>query len=393
MTLRPASLSAQTGRPKGSPRRVSVTLSLAIVAVLLLLVPMPAAATGRTAAAPAAPASNALPACTRTVSGFTAAAVDAAKNAAGAGGTVCFPAGTYNGNLTANVAGQWWLLDNNTKLTGTLNITAPKVVIYNGQFIRPNADRWMATVQIRADDAIVWHMIFRGGGAGIGVYGKDRAKILANNFRDLTGSAVSIWSENVGADDTLIYANEIIQTRTSRVSPITSRGNETNGHGGVQNLRTVVRSNSIGQGSAEVGWFGVELKQSKGALIEYNHIWGGRVLISLPESDSVTIRNNAVDLRGSATWGVEVGNAWDTVFTGNTVVGDGSKSTDYAIQMNTNPLRTIVRNNRAMNLRTLVGIAGNGHRIQDNCLNTVANVTEFMLNGGNDIIVSNNKLC
>jgi len=44
-------------------------------------------------------------------------------------------------------------------------------------------------------------------------------------------------------------------------------------------------------------------------------------------------------------------------------------------------------------MRTLIGIAGDGHLITGNCLTSVANVTEFMLNGGPHIVVSGNGPC
>src|SRR5262249_25537645 len=148
---------------------------------------------------------------------------------------VCFPPGTYPGSLIASVAGQQWRLDDNTKLTGTVRITAPNFTLYNGQFVRPVVDRWTATVEIRADYATVQSVLFNGGGTGINVYGKDHAKIAYNKFINLIGSAVSVWSEGVGADATLIRNNQIDQTKTVKVSPITSRGNESGSHGGVQN--------------------------------------------------------------------------------------------------------------------------------------------------------------
>jgi len=368
-------------------------MPLALALVALLLAPSTAFAGGRLEPRIASsPIANLL-ACTRTVSGFTAAAVARARDAAGVNGVVCFPAGTYSGNLTASVAGQRWQLDNNSKLTGILQITAKSVTLYNGQFVRPVVDRWLATVQIRADYATVQSVVFRGGGTGVGVYGKDRGRIISNRFIGLTGSAVSVWSEGVGADYTLIRSNRIDQTKTFKVSPITSRGNESGGHGGVQNYRTTIRSNIINQGSGSIGWFGIELKQSKGAIIEKNTITGGTVLVSLPETDKALIRWNTFDLRGTPHWGIEVGNAYDATVTENTFIGDGKTGVDYGLSMNTNPLRAIVTNNTASNMRTLVGIAGDYHQITGNCLTNVANVTEFMLNGGPHIVVSGNGPC
>jgi hypothetical protein len=102
-------------------------------------------------------------------------------------------------------------------------------------------------------------------GTGVGVYGKDRGRIISNRFIGLTGSAVSVWSEGVGADYTLIRSNRIDQTKTlpgfaDHVAR--QRGRRPRRR---PELRTTIRSNIINQGSGSIGWFGIELKQSKGA--------------------------------------------------------------------------------------------------------------------------------
>lgn len=391
LSRRQSPLRARSRRPSATHRRSRMPLALALVA--LLLAPSTAFAGGRLEPAVAAsPISNML-ACTRTVSGFTAAAVAQARDQAGVGAIVCFPAGLYTGTFRATVAGQTWRLAPGARLWGPVLISGAGVTVTGGMISRPLGDRWIASVEIRADNVTVTQVVFWGGGTGVGVYGKDRARIISNSFRNLSGSAVSVWSEGVGADRTMIYGNIMIQSVTHEVSPITSRGNEGGSHGGVQNFGTVIRRNSIDQGAGDIGWFGIELKQSRSAVIESNSIKGGTVLTSLPETDNALIRWNTFDLRGTAHWGIEVANAYDATVTENTFVGDGPTGVDYALSMNTNPLRTIVTNNTASNLRTLVGIAGDGHQILNNCLTSVANVTEFMLNGGPHIVISGNGAC
>jgi len=378
-----------------SRRSPGVRVSFALALVALLLVPAAALAAPHPQPAAPRPQSDASAAvtCTKTVSGFTATAVHQARDAAGVNGVVCFPAGTYTGDLLASVAGQQWRLDDNATLTGITKITGTGVMLYNGRVTRPAVDRWIASVEIRADNVTVQSIVFRGGGTGVGVYGKDHDRIVNNGFANLTGSAVSVWSEGVGADYTVIKGNRITQSKTVQVSPITSRGNESGNHGGVQNYRLNIRGNTIDQGAGDIGWFGIELKQSKGAIVENNTITGGQVLVSLPETDGAYVRYNTFDLRGSAHWGIEDGNAWDTKVVGNTFIGDGKTGVDYGVSMNTNPLRTIVDANTATNMRTLVGIAGDYHQITNNCLTNVANVVEFMLNGGPHIVVSGNGPC
>jgi hypothetical protein len=373
-------------------RRLPAIVAIAIGAALLLPSAAAFAAVRVTTPTPAV-ATTAVAKCTRTVKGFTAAHVDTARNRAGRNGIVCFPRGTYTGNLHANVAGQTWRLASGARLTGQVFITAARVKLVGGTIARADNNRWIASVDIRANDVTVQSVKFRGGGTGINVLGHDRARIIGNNFRYLTGSAISIWSEGVGADKTLIYKNAISQSATNQVSPITSRGNESGSRGGVQNLGTSIRYNWINQGVGNVGWFGIELKQSKGALIEHNTIKGGTVLVSLPESDNATIRYNTFDLRGTPHWGVEVANAYNVVIDRNTFVGDGPTGVDYAITLNSGSLRTYARYNKAIRLRTFFAIAGDGHRVTDNCYTSIAHIQEFALNGGSNIVFARNRRC
>jgi hypothetical protein len=114
--------------------------------------------------------------CTRTVAGFTAAAVHAARDAAGSG-TVCFPAGTYSGNVTASVAGQTWRLDPNAMLTGVIQVTGRGVTISGGRSQRGTGDAWSAGVEVNADDVTVERMRFVSGGIGVATYGRDRTTV------------------------------------------------------------------------------------------------------------------------------------------------------------------------------------------------------------------------
>lgn len=371
----------------GAPR-TSLLFMIAIMAALIV----PSVATAGARRPAAAPEVSVTAPCTRTVNGFTAAAVHSARDGAGSGGIVCFPAGTYSGNLTASVAGQTWTLADNATLTGEVHITGTSVKLLGGNISRADKNRWIPSVHIRAHRVTVQSVNFWNGGTGIGVYGVDRSRIISNSFRGLTGSAVAIWSEGVGADRTLIDRNKIIQSATFKVSPIISRGNEGSGHGGVQNYRTVIRRNTINQGPGEVGWFGIELKQSKGAIVERNTIKGGIALLSLPETDNAVIRYNTFDLRGSAHWGIEVANAHDATIDENTFIGDGKFSVDYGITLNTGSLRTLARGNAASNMRTFFAIAGDGHRVTDNCIKkSVRFVQEFGLNGGPNIVFARNR--
>jgi parallel beta helix pectate lyase-like protein len=331
-------------------------------------------------------------ACTRTVNGFTAAAVNAARDAASSG-TVCFPAGTYTGNMTASVAGQTWRLDANAKLTGSVNVTGARATIKGGIISLGTGNRWGASIGVGADGVTIVSVDFRGGGTGINVYGRDRTRILRNDFSGLAGSAISLWGESGGADDTLIEGNRIVQTATRKVSPITSRGNEGSTHGGIQNARAIIRGNVIDQGPGDVGWFGLELQQSQGVRLEGNTVKGGHALVSLTQTDRAVVVRNTFDMRGSSYWGVEVANARDATLEHNTFIGGGVVAGDHAVSLNSGSLRTTVRYNRIRATRTLFDVSGDGHVVTDNCLTNVANVFEYRSSGGADITFARNGPC
>nr|MBI5455482.1 hypothetical protein [Candidatus Levybacteria bacterium] len=315
---------------------------------------------------------QALP-CTTTVSGFDLTSINTARDKAGTGGVVCFPAGTYSGNLTASVMGQTWQFDSGAKLIGTINISSSGVSISGGTIQSQTTDRWAYTVSFNADDSVIKGVTFIGGGQVIGIFGKDRNKISNNTFNSQIGSAVSIWGQGVGADDNLIEGNTIIQTATYKVSPIMSRGSENET---VFNQRTIVRSNIIDQGPGDIGWFGIEFKDSPNSLIEGNTIKGGSVLVSFPDSNYCNVKNNTLDLRESPYWGVEIAKANNCSVVGNNFIGNNN-TTDAAVSMNTQPTGAFIDSNKANDIFVLTELSGSGHTITNNCLTNVKNVTTY----------------
>ena len=321
--------------------------------------------------------------CTRTVAGFTTTAVHAARDAAGAG-TVCFPAGTYAGDLALTVAGQRWQLDPAAKLTGFLAIRAAGATLSGGIVERPTANPWGWSINVDADDVTIQGVAFRGGGVVINVLGNDRTRILDNDFSGQTGPAVAIWGDGIGADDTLISGNTIIQTATSGVSPVISRGSETVPYT-VWNRRTIVRNNVIDQGTGTRGWFGVEFARSPNSLIEGNTIRGGQALISFPEADGSIVRNNRLEITGTAYWGIEIANSDDVTVENNTFVGDGGGA---AVSMNSGSLRARVVNNSASSLNVLVEMSGDYNVVTGNICRMLANLVTYTI-GPNTVIRDN----
>jgi hypothetical protein len=363
----------QDGRPSESPQRV----------------PLPSVARRVTPSPSVAP----LEGCQATVAGQAAADVDGAVAAAGAG-TVCFPAGRYAGPFEATVAGQTWRLDAEAVLDGSITIKADDVWIGGGTIERPTEDQWAEGLKVEADRATIQGVTFRGGGVVVSVKGRDGTQILDNNFSGQSGTAIFIWGEGLGADDTLIEGNTIDQAAARKASPISSRGAESGaGPGVIVNQRLTVRGNKIDQGDENTGWFGVELKLSPGALVVDNDIRGGAVLVSLPDSDGAIVSGNRLDLRGSPHWGVEIAKSNDVTVEDNTFIGDGSNGSDTAVSMNSGSLRALITANIVTGVGALVDLTGNDHLIADNCLADVKTVTAFVSSAGPNVSVARNGPC
>jgi hypothetical protein len=124
-------------------------------------------------------------------------------------------------------------------------------------------------------------------------------------------------------------------------------------------------------------------------VIERNTLKGGHALISLPDSNRVTVRDNNLDLRGSAYWGVEVAKAHDVVIERNIVRGDSPQS-DEAFSANSGSLRTKVKANIVSNVRILFADPRYAE-VTNNCLTSVSYVTQFGM--PETSVIANNGPC
>jgi nitrous oxidase accessory protein NosD len=290
------------------------------------------------------------------------------------------------------VAAQTWRLESGATLAGSVSIDAPDVWIGGGSMELQTADQYGEGIVVNADRATIQGVTFHGGGIVISIKGRDGTQVLDNNFSGQSGTAIFIWGEGRGSDDTLIEGNTIDETAGRNASPIASRAAEDVAEG-ILNRRITVRGNKIDQGDAASGWFGVELKLSPGAVIVDNDIRGGRVLVSLPDSDGVIVSGNRLDLRGSATWGVEIAKSNDVTVEDNTFTGDGPSTEDVAVSMNSGSLRALITANHADGLSALVNLTGNDHHIADNCITNVRAILAYRSSAGAAVDVARNGPC
>jgi nitrous oxidase accessory protein NosD len=162
------------------------------------------------------------------------------------------------------------------------------------------------------------------------------------------------------------------------------------------NSRLIIRNNTIDQGPAGVAWFGVEVWDNVGMIIEGNLLKGASALVSIPRSDGAIVRNNSFDMT-QAFWGIELADVSDAQVYGNTVWGNaGSIGPDGRAFVQMHPgsatvERNTVRNNKVSKYWAIVNAAGSGHTITNNCMSDVTKVYAYSFTGPTTI--SGNGTC
>ena len=271
--------------------------------------------------------------------------------------------------------------------TSAIDIRKP-IRLYGGRYRLPLG---ATAIHINADDVTIESARFEGGGWTVKVYGRDRSRILNNSFTGMSETSISLNGPSV--DDMLIQGNTIVQTvRTDHgYSPISGEG-----YGRGMNHRLVVRNNTINQGPGGVAWFGIEVWDNIGLVIENNILSGSAVLVSIPRSDGAIVRNNRFDLT-QAFWGIELADVSDAQVYGNTAWGSGgSVGPDGRgfVQMHPGCCtveRNTVRNNTVSKYWALVNAAGAGHTITNNCMTEVTKLYAYSFTG--PVTISGNGPC
>jgi hypothetical protein len=246
-------------------------------------------------------------------------------------------------------------------------------------------------VHINADDVTIEAARFEGGGNTVQVYGRDRDKILNSSFSGMTETSIRV--NGPSADDMLIQGNTITQrvNTGSGYSPIAGQG-----YGRGMNLRLTIRNNTIDQGPSGVAWFGVEVWDNVGLVIEGNLLKGSGALVSIPRSDGAIVRNNQFDMT-QAYWGIELADVDGAQIYGNTVWGNSASiGPDGRAFVQMHPgggsaNGNVVRNNTVRKYWALVNAAGSGHVITNNCLNEVTKVAAYSFTG--PVTMSGNGPC
>jgi hypothetical protein len=261
------------------------------------------------------------------------------------------------------------------------------LTLLGGALHTQTSDRWAVSLDVRADNVTIDGWSFMGGGLVIALNANSNVKLLNNRFREHIGSPIAMWG---GVNGVLIEGNDIVNTRTRQGDILFGRGSEGSNPCPTVGRNVTIRNNYGDQGpgnsdkSQAVGWFGIELKCFEDVLIEGNSLRGGHVLISLPDSNRVTIRNNQLDLTGFTFYGVEIPKAHDITIEYNTVTGDGPNSGETAFSANSGSQRMTIRYNTVENVGTLVDDPRLSV-VTDNCVVNVTNIYEFGEDGTNTI--------
>jgi parallel beta-helix repeat protein len=233
-----------------------------------------------------APTPTPLP-CNATVNGFNDAAVQTASTQAGVNGTVCFPAGTYTGEIDASVSGQTYLASVGAKITGPgvcLAVFASYVTIKGFEIVNCGAD-------------------------GVGIAGgTTHVSIVTNNVHDTTRGG--IFADN-GSSYVTIDGNTINRT-SGGFHGISAHGSP--------NAR--VTNNTVSNAS------GISIEVFGGSPDSYvagNTTYGGVMGISIDTSDRTVVENNhmTADPTDAQTIydGLELVNINDGVQRSNTIDG------------------------------------------------------------------------
>jgi hypothetical protein len=285
-----------TGTPAPTPTAVPSPIATPTAAPTVTATPVatvaPTAAPTNTPPPTATPTPTPAPvatssSCNATVSGFDDTAVQAASNRAGVNGTVCFPAGTYTGELNANISGQTYVASSGAKVTG------PGVCMVT----------FASYVTIKGFE------IFNCGTDGIVIPGGvAHVTILNNNIHDTTRGG--IFADNRSSYVT-IDGNTINRT---------SGGNHGICAHGSPNARVTNNTVSNASGISIELWGG-----STDSYVAGNTTYGGVMGISIDSSDRALVENNHMTADPKDTQllydGLELVNTNDGVMRSNTVDG------------------------------------------------------------------------
>lgn len=260
-------------------------------------------------------------------------AIHAACTAAGVGGTVYFPAGTYLvDGLTASVAGQVWELSSGATIkmkataTAALTVSGENVTVTGGTFDCSSAtlhDWSQQGIRVTGDGVTIRNTVLTDSPKH-GVYVLDCSRFTATGctITDSWDNGIFVQHgdlEGKVVDDIQITDNTITSS-SDYASGIAVRGNSTS---------RLVKLIKISRNTVSIPYdqtqttAGVSVTNGVDALVEGNLIAGGYFGITNPDVKRSTISNNVI--KGFRSQAIEIpGAAEHTVVSGNVIDADGT---------------------------------------------------------------------
>jgi parallel beta-helix repeat protein len=272
-------------------------------------------------------------------------AIHAARDAAGVGGRVLIPSGTYAvSGLTANVANQTWELSDgavvNMKAGATeiLSVTGTGVSVFGGVFDGSNGtarDTWRQQgIRVSGDGVTVRNAKVQNSPA-IGLYALNCSQITISGCTFTDNWYCGIFVQNARPDTGVYDIYDIVITdNLVKGSSDSANGIYVRGNSGTELVhRVTISGNTVilpyNQGGYETGaiilFYGVDW------LIDNNIAHGGDLGITCPVSTKAMISNNVV--RGFSWIGIEIpgdrvgGGVNHVTIKGNIVDPDGTSAT------------------------------------------------------------------
>jgi parallel beta-helix repeat protein len=251
------------------------------------------------------------------------AEVHAARDAAGVGGHVYFPAGTYKVNaLVMNVAGQTWELAPGATLKTvttqtTVTMSAAGCTLRGGTVDGESVGSSAGTnVYITGADCVVERVKFVDAeGIGVNCQGQ-RAVIDGCTFTDCGGTAIFVQTAGLGADlvDVRVSNNYIVNAGT------TQYGIQVYGFTGPtttpRRVKVIGNLVSLPAGAAT----GICIESHTGCRdldISHNTVLGGQMGISVDNSPGTRVAENVCV--GAYSYGIEVASSNQCSVVGNTI--------------------------------------------------------------------------
>jgi parallel beta-helix repeat protein len=289
------------------------------------------------------------------------AAIHAARDAAGVGGTVVFPAGTYKilgvddvgtGGLKANVAGQVWVISPNATIIqylryhGLITVSAADVTITGGGTVNGGRvllgdqpyDTTAVILGTRAAHNLTVENIFVTEASYYGIIGQgSHSRVLYCRFyRNFWAEIyLSSWV-SMGATVQNTYDNEIIgnyvdctaeDPATFSHAAINIRGNYTASGTQYYSYRGKILNNTViippGCTNADGSACGIVIGfNAPDGLISGNTVVNGVLGISIPRTTNCRVIGNTVI--GGTLFGIECPNAPGAVVHSNVIDGQGT---------------------------------------------------------------------